>query len=74
MAEHVNLVNGTTIRLGPTDRELKVNEIAIESSRRGDGSFIEAGTVTSTNRPLTPWERLARSILDMAAELEPTSD
>lgn len=55
-------------------REEIVREIAIESSRRGDGSFIEDGTVTTTVRQLTPWERLARSILDMAAELEPRAE
>jgi hypothetical protein len=50
-------------------REAVVQQIAIERSRAGDGSFIEAATVTPGVRDLTQGEAMARGLDRLAAAI-----
>lgn len=51
-------------------RERVVNQIAIESSARGDGRFIEEGTVTRQDAEVPPMLRAVRAMQDFAAVLD----
>lgn len=71
---HSDLMHRLTIALTPAcdvaaNRDSVVRGIAIERSRIGDGSFIEAATVTPGVRDLTQGEAMARGLDRLAAAI-----